>query len=199
MNKRSQVKTENKKLEKELLLNKLYAPHRDFKNSPLFIPGECTSIVFGEGNPDAEILFIGEAPGKMEDLEGRPFVGQSGRLLNRALELAELKREEVYITNIVKCRPPNNRTPLPNELAVGRDLLLLDQIQIISPRIICTLGSAALAGLTQKSYSIAKIHGSPLSFLDYILLPLYHPAYILRNRSEAPNFLADIKKIKILL
>lgn len=191
---------DKKRKEKEHLLNQLYALHKDFKNSPLFIPGECTSIVFGEGNPDATILFIGEAPGRQEDLEGRPFVGQSGRLLNRAFELAEINRNEVYITNIVKCRPPQNRTPSLEELATGRDVMLLEQIRIINPQIICTLGSAALSGLTQdNSCRITKIHGKPLQFQNQIILPLYHPAYILRNRQEAQAFLADIKKIKTLI
>ncbi|HAU30098.1 TPA: uracil-DNA glycosylase [Candidatus Dependentiae bacterium] len=182
---------------KQELLNALYAPHRDFYTSPLYIE-QSQNIVFGEGNPDAEIMLIGEAPGKNEELEGRPFVGQSGRLLNRALELCNLNRSEIYITNIVKCRPPNNRTPLPQELEIGRSVMLLEQITIIQPRIICTLGSIALRGLTQSIYQITKIHGQPIDFNGIILLPTFHPAFILRNKSRAPQFLADIEKLRKL-
>lgn len=180
---------------KQSQLDTLYAPHQDFKNSPLFVPGACTKIVFGEGNPDAAILFIGEAPGRDEDEQGRPFVGRSGKLLNRALFLVGLEREEVYITNIVKCRPPGNRTPLPEELQIGRDQLLLAQIEIINPRAICTLGAAALCGLTEKPYKITAVRGQPIDFNGRILLPTYHPAYVLRNQTVAQVFLGDIKKL----
>lgn len=183
--------------EKQKLLDALYEPHKDFKKSPLYISG-CTNIVFGEGNPDARILFIGEAPGEQEDIQARPFVGRSGKLLNRALELAGLSREEVYITNIVKCRPPNNRTPLPNELKIGRETMLIRQIEIINPAVICTLGTAALHGLTETDYRITKMHGQPLDFHQITLLPTFHPAHILRNQGYAQDFLSDIKKLIIL-
>lgn len=182
------------KQKKEQLLNDLYAPFRDFKNSPLYIEG-CTNIVFGEGNPDARIVFIGEAPGEQEDLQARPFVGRSGKLLNRALELSGLNREDVYITNIVKCRPPKNRTPFPEELQKGKQLLLLKQIEIIDPDVICTLGLAALNGLTENDYRITKMHGQPIDFQGRLLLPTFHPAHILRNQSYAPAFLEDVKKL----
>jgi uracil-DNA glycosylase len=183
--------------EKQKQLDALYAVHRDFMNSPLYIPG-CTNIVFGEGNADAQIMFIGEAPGEQEDIQARPFVGRSGKLLNRALELSDLTREEVFITNIVKCRPPNNRTPVAEELKIGRDLLLIKQIEIIDPVVICTLGTAALHGLTDTDYRITKMHGQPLDFHGRILLPTFHPAHILRNQTYAPAFLVDIKKLSIL-
>ncbi len=182
---------------KQELLNALYEPHRDFRSSPLYIE-QSQNIIFGEGDPNAEIMLIGEAPGKNEEIEGRPFVGQSGRLLNRALELCDIQRAQIYITNIVKCRPPNNRTPLPQELEIGCTVMLLEQINIIKPRIICTLGAIALRGLTKSTYQITKIHGQPIDFNGIILLPTYHPAYILRNRSQAPQFLADIEKLKKL-
>lgn len=181
--------------QKQALLDALYAPYKDFKNTPLYIEEGCTSIVFGEGDPDATILFIGEAPGEQEDREGRPFVGRSGQLLNHALQKAGLNRADVYITNIVKCRPPNNRTPTPAELKTGRELLLLKQIEIINPKVICTLGAAALTGLTEKPYPITKIRGQPIDFNGHILLPTFHPAYILRNQTALPIFLADIKKV----
>lgn len=179
---------------KQKLLDKLYALHRDFHSSPLYID-QSTSIVFGEGSPDAEILFIGEAPGKNEEIEKRPFVGQSGKLLNQALESSGLNRTDVYITNIVKCRPPDNRTPSPKELATGREIILLEQIKIIAPRVICTLGSAALRGLTQKPYKITEIRGQTIYFQGTKVIPTYHPAYILRSRSKTPIFLSDIQKL----
>jgi uracil-DNA glycosylase len=183
---------------KQAQLDALYAPHQDFKNSPLYVPNVCTKIVFGEGNPDATILFIGEAPGRDEDEQGRPFVGRSGKLLNRALFLVGLQREDVYITNIVKCRPPGNRTPFPEELKTGKEQLLLKQIEIIDPVVICTLGAAALCGLTEQPYKITAIRGQPIDFDGRILLPTYHPAYVLRNQAVAQTFLSDIKKVAIL-
>ena len=180
--------------EKEAALKKLYEPHRTFTKSPLYLTG-CKNIVFGEGDLDATIMFIGEAPGKQEDEQGRPFVGPSGKLLGKALTLAGLSREEVFITNIVKCRPPNNRTPLPNELKTGKELMLLEQITIINPVILCTLGSAALRGLTEIDYRITQVHGQPLDFNGRILFPTFHPAYILRNLQQEEAFLRDIKKL----
>lgn len=182
------------KKEKELALEKLYQPHQNFTQSPLYIAG-CTSIVFGEGNPDATIMFIGEAPGKAEDEQRRPFVGPSGKLLNKALTQAGLQREDVFITNIVKCRPPNNRTPTPEELRLGKNLMLLEQITIINPKILCTLGSAALHGLTEGNFRITQVHGQPLDFQGRLLFPTFHPAYILRNLSQEHLFLSDIKKL----
>lgn len=187
----------DQKQSKQEQLDALYAPHRDFIHSPLYIPG-CQNIVFGEGSVDAPIMFIGEAPGKDEDIQARPFVGRSGRLLDRALFLAGLKREELFITNIVKCRPPNNRTPNPEELRIGRDVMLQHQIAIIQPRVICTLGSAALQGLTERPYKITAIRGQPMDFDGMLLLPTYHPAYVLRNPTVAQIFLGDIKKLAVL-
>ena len=181
------------KAEKQKRLDELYFPHREFKASPLYIPG-CNSIVFGEGDPDARLIFIGEAPGKQEDLQGRPFVGRSGKLLDRALQLAGVAREDVYITNVVKCRPPNNRTPFPHELRLGKKLLLEDQVKIIHPKVICTLGSAALNGLTGEPHQITRVRGSLLDYNGITLLPAFHPAYVLRNNSVATTFLNDIIK-----
>jgi DNA polymerase len=174
-------------------LEALYAAHQDFTSSPLYIQGS-TNIVFGEGNPNADLLFIGEAPGKEEDKQARPFVGRSGRLLNRALELSGLNREDVYITNIVKCRPPNNRTPYPEEIKTGKETMLDEQINIISPKLICTLGSASLKGIMQEPYKITKVRGTLLHYKGIPLLPTYHPAYVLRNQNEAHKFLEDIKR-----
>lgn len=191
--KRKMHQTYDQKSAKQKKLDHLYDQFRDFKKTPFYIAG-ATNIVFGEGNPDARLLFIGEAPGKNEDIQARPFIGRSGKLLNRTLELAGISRDDVYITNIVKCRPPNNRTPYSHELRVGKKLLLDKQIQIIHPKVICTLGSPALLGLTEHHYQITKIHGDPLDYNGTILIPTFHPAYVLRNYSIANAFLEDIKK-----
>ena len=106
-------------------------------------------------------MLIGEAPGKDEDRLGKPFVGRSGQLLNKALAIVNIQRENTFITNIVKCRPPNNRKPLPIERRICKDILLLNQIKIIQPTIICTLGSSALQGLIEEDFQITKIRGVP--------------------------------------
>lgn len=188
----------NPKQFKQDLLDALYAPYKNCVQCPLGFLGR-TNVVFGEGNPDADLLFIGEAPGKDEDLQGRPFVGRSGQLLNRALALVGIQRESVYITNIVKCRPPNNRVPLPLEATTCMNLFLFNQIKIIRPRIICTLGSVALNSFLGKALSITKARGTPLEYNDMIVIPTYHPAYVLRNQTQADVWLSDFKLIKKLL
>lgn len=179
----------NQKDLKQKLLDDLYKNHET--SEKLLIKDGSTRIIFGEGNPDSNIMFIGEAPGAREDLEGRPFVGRSGRLLNKLLDLANIKREDVFITNIVKCRPPNNRKPFPNEMANARDLLL-KQIDIINPTIICTLGASALEGLTGKPAQISKTRGRLSSCDNLLILPTYHPAFILRNPQELETLANDI-------
>lgn len=152
----------------------------------------CTKIVWGEGNPNARIMFIGEAPGRDEDEQGRPFVGRSGQLLNKCIQAAGLTRSDVFITNIVKCRPPNNRKPLPAEVAFFKPILL-HEIKIIRPTIICTLGSSALEALINTPFSITKIRGKIISFEGTNLMPAYHPAYVLRNPPAGKELLQDIK------
>lgn len=183
---------------KQDLLDALYAPLKNCIQCPLGFLGR-KNVVFGEGNPDADLLFIGEAPGKEEDIQGRPFVGRSGQLLNKALALVGIERSAVYITNIVKCRPPNNRVPLPIETSTCMNLLLFNQIKIIRPRIICTLGSIALNSLLGKPFAITKVRGSHIPYHDMIVVPTYHPAYILRNQTQATTWLSDFKAIKALL
>ncbi len=183
---------------KQQLLDTLYEPYKKCLQCPLGLLGR-KNVVFGEGNPDADLLFIGEAPGKDEDEQGRPFVGRSGQLLNRALTLVGIQRSEVYITNIVKCRPPENRVPLPIESSICMNILLYNQIKIIRPRIICTLGSIALNSLLQKPYSISKVRGTELQHDGIIIIPTYHPAYILRNQSQAPVWIQDFKTIQTKL
>lgn len=174
---------------KQQLLNKLYESYR--QSDALLVQNGSKRIVFGEGNPDAHLMFIGEAPGAQEDLEGRPFVGRSGKLLNKLLQLANTERKDVFITNIVKCRPPNNRKPTPTEMDRGRSLLF-KQMQIIRPQVVCTLGASALEGLLNRPISITKTRGKLFNLGDFLILPTYHPAFILRNPKELKTLTQDI-------
>lgn len=174
---------------KQSLLNELYEKYKD--SQQLCISGGSKRVIFGEGNPDAKLVFIGEAPGAQEDLEGRPFVGRSGKLLDKLLTLGDMKREDVFITNIVKCRPPNNRKPLPQEMVNGRDLLL-KQIKIIQPNVICTLGASALEGIINAPALITKKRGKIMDFEGLVIIPTYHPAFILRNPKELETLATDI-------
>ena len=135
--------------------------------------------VAGEGNPDADIMFIGEGPGEMEDIKGRPFVGRAGKLLTKMLAAIDLTREEVFITNIVKCRPPNNRTPHPEEVNACFPYLKR-QIEIIQPLIICCLGGPAAKTLLNTRVGISKIRGTVQKFGEIPVIPTYHPAAVLR-------------------
>ncbi len=156
-----------------------------------------THVVPGEGPEDAEIMFIGEGPGQHEDEQGRPFVGPSGHLLERWLSLIGLTREQVYIANVVKCRPPNNRDPLPEEVATCRHFLDR-QVELIGPRLIATLGRHSLERYFPGA-KISQVHGRARREGRCVYLPLYHPAYILRNMNAAPAAEADFKKIPRLL
>jgi uracil-DNA glycosylase len=152
------------------------------------------SIVFGQGNPHAELVFVGEGPGADEDAQGLPFVGRAGRLLNKMIELAGMKREEVYICNIVKCRPPNNRTPLPDEIETCSPFLFR-QIRTIKPRLVCCLGAPAVKTLLGVKEGITKIRGRFYDFRGTKALPTFHPAYILRNPREERILREDFQKI----
>ncbi len=182
----------NRKQQKQNLLNDLFSPYSNCFACPLGSLGR-KNVVFGEGNPDTQLLFIGEAPGQDEDIQKKPFVGRSGKLLTKVFEILGIIRSDVYITNIVKCRPPQNRKPLPLEATTCKQLLLNRQIEIIQPVVICTLGAAALQGLLNDySLQISKLRGSPISFGNYIIVPTYHPAYILRNPKELTKIVDDI-------
>ncbi len=178
---------------KQSLLDKLYAPYQQCMRCPLGGLGR-KNVVFGEGNPNAQLMFIGEGPGQQEDDQGRPFVGRSGQLLNRILELIGIERSDVFITNIVKCRPPNNRKPSPQESNTCKKLLLFKQIKIIRPHVICTLGATAIQELLEKEIKITRTRGTILSFEGTILIPTYHPAYVLRNPKALESMVDDIKK-----
>jgi uracil-DNA glycosylase len=169
----------------------------------LDIARKCTKAVPGEGNPDAGVMFIGEAPGFNEDQQGRPFVGQAGKLLEKMLQNIGLQRSDVYITNIVKFRPPDNRDPLPDEIEACR-LWLDRQINIIQPKIIATLGRFSMAKFI-PDVSISRVHGMP-RFYDLpsinhrlIVFPMYHPAAALRAGSMMELFVQDFDKLKSIL
>jgi DNA polymerase len=138
-------------------------------------------VVFGEGIPNARLMFVGEGPGRDEDIEGRPFVGEAGKLLTRIIENGMgLKREDVYICNVVKCRPPGNRDPEKEEIECCIPFLK-KQINIIQPEVICTLGRIAARELLQRDFKITRERGRWQTFLNIPVMPTYHPAYIIRN------------------
>jgi uracil-DNA glycosylase len=152
------------------------------------------TIVFGEGNPRAELVFVGEGPGADEDEQGLPFVGRAGKLLNRMIQLIGMKREEVYICNIVKCRPPGNRTPEKDEIETCSPFLFR-QIQAIRPRLVCCLGAPAVRTLLGVKEGITKIRGQLYDFAGTRALATVHPAYILRNPREEKILREDFEKI----
>ncbi len=145
------------------------------------------TVVFGEGDPDAQLMIVGEGPGADEDAQGRPFVGKAGQLLNRILEAAGIPRESVYIANIVKCRPPGNRNPLPDEAKICTGLWLSKQIELIRPQIIAPLGSVAAQYFLGEKVSITKVRGNWYEWHGIKVFPMFHPAYLLRNPSRAPG------------
>lgn len=154
-----------------------------------------TQIVFGVGNPRAKLVFVGEAPGRDEDLQGEPFVGQAGQLLTRIIQAIQLKREEVYIANIIKCRPPENRNPKPDEIAACEPFLV-KQLQVIQPRLICALGTFAAQTLLKSEEKISALRGRFHQYQGIPVMPTYHPAYLLRNASRKREVWEDMKKIK---
>lgn len=151
-------------------------------------------LVFGEGNPHAELVFIGEAPGADEDLQGRPFVGRAGQLLTKIVEAMGLKRDDVYICNILKCRPPGNRNPAPDEVAACEPFLIR-QLEAIRPRIICALGSVAARTLLKTEAPITVLRGRFQSYHGLRLMPTYHPAYLLRNPAAKKQVWEDVQII----
>jgi len=162
--------------------------------------GECTRcdlcrarshIVFGEGNSNADLMFIGEAPGKDEDRQGRPFVGRAGQLLARLLEEAGFSRDQVYIANVIKCRPPENRTPEPEEVLTCKPFLL-HQVRIIGPKVLVLLGSVALKAFFGFEKTISKMRGQELAYEGRVVIPTYHPAFALRNPPSVETVRHDI-------
>ncbi|WP_201338737.1 uracil-DNA glycosylase [Nitratiruptor sp. YY08-13] len=157
------------------------------------------NVVFGEGNPHAKLMFVGEGPGATEDETGRPFVGRAGQLLTKMIEnVLEISRSDVFIANIVKCRPPNNRVPTPEEVSKCIPYLF-KQIEIINPKIIVALGSTSYKHLTGDNTPISKIRGEIIQFRNRILIPTFHPSFLLRNPSKKKEAYQDLLKIKELL
>ena len=157
-----------------------------------------TNAVPGEGSVSARLMFVGEGPGKREDASGRPFVGQAGKLLNLLLEQAGIPREDVFITNIVKCRPPENRVPLADEVAACNEYLMA-QIATIKPRFICPLGAAALATLLGPDLKISQVRCQVFRKGSILYVPLYHPAAALHRGALRETLFNDIVKLKDLL
>ena len=158
---------------------------------------EATQLVFGDGSPDADIVFIGEAPGKNEDEQGLPFVGAAGKFLNEMLAGIGLARSDVYITNIVKYRPPNNRDPLPDEKAAFLPFLR-SQLDVIKPKLVITLGRHSMDSLL-PGLQISKCHGQPKRYNGQVYLPLFHPAAALYNGAMRQTLIDDFAKIPRVL
>ncbi len=153
-----------------------------------------TNVVFGEGDPNAKLMFVGEAPGADEDIQGRPFVGRAGQLLTKIIGSIGLKREDVFIGNILKCRPPGNRNPLPAEIAVCK-AYLEEQIDLIRPEVICALGKFAAQTLLNTETPISRLRGKFYDYRGVKLMPTYHPAYLLRNPDGKGAVWEDMKLV----
>jgi len=170
--------------------------------------GDCTrcklrtqgrrQIVFGVGHPDASLMFVGEAPGADEDVQGEPFVGRAGQLLTKIIEAIGLTREQVYIANVIKCRPPSNRNPEPDEVEQCEPFLFR-QIDAVAPDVIVALGKFAAQSLLKTTEPITRLRGREFSYRDGILIPTYHPAYLLRNPSAKRDVWEDMKRVKAIL
>jgi DNA polymerase len=154
-----------------------------------------TSIVFGSGNLRAKLVFVGEGPGRDEDLQGEPFVGQAGQLLTKIIQAIQLRREEVYITNIIKCRPPGNRNPEPDEIG-SCEPFLVKQLEAIRPKLICALGTFAAQTLLKTEEKISSLRGEFHQYQGIPLMPTYHPAFLLRNPNSKRDVWEDMKKLK---
>ncbi|MBI4265038.1 MAG: uracil-DNA glycosylase [Acidobacteria bacterium] len=170
--------------------------------------GDCTrcklhglgrrQIVFGVGNPDADLMFVGEAPGADEDIQGEPFVGRAGQLLTKIIEAIGLRREDVYIANVIKCRPPSNRNPEPDEVEQC-ERFLFRQIDTIGPQVIVALGKFAAQSLLRTADPITRLRGREYKYRDAILMPTYHPAYLLRTPSAKREVWEDMKRVRAIL
>jgi uracil-DNA glycosylase len=157
-----------------------------------------TQVVFGVGNPHANIMFVGEAPGFNEDQKGEPFVGAAGKLLNDLLTSANLSRDQIYIANVIKCRPPNNRDPEPDEVETCKPFLM-QQIQMIRPKLVCTLGNWATQTLLERKVGITKVKAQAFYMKDFVIFPLLHPAAALHQGNLLDTLKEDFKKLKEFL
>ena len=170
--------------------------------------GDCTrcklyglgrqQIVFGVGHPSADLMFVGEAPGADEDVKGEPFVGRAGKLLTQIIEAIGLRREEVYIANVIKCRPPENRNPEPDEVE-HCEPFLFRQIDVIKPKVIVALGTFAAQSLLRSAEPITRLRGREVQYRDAILIPTFHPAYLLRMPSAKRKVWEDMQRVSAIL
>ncbi len=170
--------------------------------------GECTrcklhrlgrrQIVFGAGNPSADLMFVGEAPGHDEDIQGVPFVGRAGQLLTKIIEAIDLRREDVYIANVIKCRPPENRNPEPDEVA-SCEPFMLRQVESIRPKVIVALGTFAAQALLRTNDPISRLRGRVFHYGTARLIPTFHPAYLLRSPERKREVWDDMKLVRSLL
>ena len=158
-----------------------------------------TNLVFGVGNPKADLMFVGEAPGRDEDIKGEPFVGRAGQLLTKIIEAIDLDRDDVYIANVIKCRPPQNRNPDPDEVETCEPFLF-SQIDAIQPRVIVALGAFAVRTLLRDDKTpISKLRGQQYSYRGTILIPTFHPAYLLRSPDKKKYVWEDMKQVRAIL
>ncbi len=157
--------------------------------------GSRTTIVFGEGNPRARLMFVGEGPGADEDAQGRPFVGRAGQLLTRMIDAMGLRREDVYITNVVMCRPPGNRTPEPDEIATCEPFLFR-KIRVIRPDVVVALGAIAAQSLLRTKAPISQMRGHFFDAHGTKVLPTFHPAFLLRSPEKKKEAWEDLKKVR---
>jgi uracil-DNA glycosylase len=157
-----------------------------------------TKLVFGVGNPKAELVFVGEGPGRDEDIQGEPFVGRAGKLLTQMIEAMSLRREDVYICNVVKCRPPENRLPEKDEILTCSPFLMR-QLAVIQPKVICCLGSCPAQTLLQTTQGISRFRGEWFDFRGSKLIATYHPAYLLRNPNAKGEVWKDLQKVMAVL
>ena len=157
-----------------------------------------STIVFGSGNPKPSLVFIGEGPGREEDQQGLPFVGRAGQLLTKMIQSIQLQRNEVYICNVVKCRPPENRTPSEDEIATCSPFLFR-QLSVLSPKLICCLGLTAAQTLLKLKAPLGRLRNEIHTFQDIPVVATYHPAYLLRNPSAKKEAWEDLKKIRSML
>lgn len=178
---------------KKTELEKIYQKCRDCKACPLY--ESRTNVVFGKGNPNSQILFIGEAPGRQEDEQGLPFVGASGKLLDKYLDAVDLSLDDIYIANILKCRPPNNRDPKEEEeqACIG---YLRSQLSVIQPKIIVCLGRISAYKIIKPDFKITQEHGKWFKKGNYLMTAVYHPSALLRDPRKRDDMMADFIEIK---
>ena len=210
----SPLTSQNPQTVPETLLQILPAGTRNLQTTPDTLPmvreeiGDCTrcklhklgrrQIVFGVGNPNADLMFVGEAPGRDEDIQGEPFVGRAGQLLTKIIEAIGLQRGDVYIANVIKCRPPENRNPEQDEVDTCEPFLV-QQIDIIKPKVIVALGTFAARALLRTLDPISRLRGRIYEYRGAKLIPTFHPAYLLRNPSSKREVWEDMKVVRKLL